>query len=479
MRTKFAIIVCLVFFSSVSAQESIFPADYYPLAVGVEWEYEGDGSTTTETVIGVEEGLFVLEDQDGVRTYWSSDTDGLRVHKFYVPDQDPDLEWSYLDPPITRFPYEMELGVEYESRSLLKFAGLWDVETYITYKSTFEGFEDHIVGDRTYPLCARITTRDASRSVFLEQTILTTTSESTEWLAWDIGAVEKQSHIVMWDILYGESEEWVNAKLTRCSLLEDNPPSLDFANPTSESVYVTDAPSISISGSASDDSRVMKVTWEDDHGNGGLALLDGDWQVADTGLEWGKNVITISAWDPCGNVSTKDLTVYRMSVSEPSPHLCHEGELLEAIQLTGSGLTEDLIVELIHEEKAIAATNVRVTEGGTVLEFDMDLHNSGAGSWDLVIKDPSQFELVRLADRVETVPLRVIEIRRTTGPGITLRWTSLAGRSYEVWSAPSVDGQWEFAASVPSQGENTSWEESLTESTSREFYRIAPVPIQK
>lgn len=476
MARKFLIALCLAFFSSVCAQDRIHPADYYPLLIGAEWEYEDTGTTATETITGIEEGLFVLEDPDGMKTYLSSDTEGMRVHKFYVPDQDPDLEWSHFDPPLTRYPYEMELGIEYESRSLLVFEGLWDVETFVVYKAKFQGFEDHKVGDRTYPLCAKMAIRDTSRSVFLEQTIMTTSTETTEWLAWGIGAVEKQSHIVSWDIINGNTEEWINLRLIRCSLLEENLPIVSFASPSAGPAYMTDASSVFISGDVSDDSRVMRVTWEDDKGNNGLATLNEDREIGDVALEWGKTAFNLSAWDSCGNVATEVLTIYRMTINEPPQHCCHEGEMLGAMQLSGQGLVEDLVVELTCDEKAVCATNLQVMEGGTVLQFDMDLGNFGAGMWDIVIRDPSQSELMRFTDCVDTAPFCITEMREANALAILLSWTSLPDRNYEVLRATTLGGQWEVIATVPSQGSNTGQEVLPTEVSACNFFKIRALP---
>jgi hypothetical protein len=476
MLRSLEIAICLLLFSSVCAQDRIQPADYYPILIGAEWEYEDTGTTATEIVTGIEEGLFVLEDADGVKTYLSSDTEGMRLHRFYVPDQDPDLEWSYFDPPLTRYPYEMELGVEYESRSLLVFEGLWDVETFLSYKATFQGFEDHTVGDRTYPLCAKMTIRDASRSVFLEETIMTTVTDTTEWLAWGVGAVEKQSHITSWNILNGNSEEWIELRLIRCSFLEENVPILSFTSPSAVPAYMTEASSVFIAGDASDDSRLMRVTWEDDKGNNGLATLNGGWEIGDVALEWGKAAFTLCAWDSCGNVATEVLTIYRMTINEPPHNCCHESEMLGVVQLSGQGLVEDLVVELTCDDKTFCATNCQILEGGTVLQFDIDLKNSGAGMWDMVIRDPSQAELVRFANCVETASFRITEMREADVPAVFLSWTSLPDRNYEVWSAADLGGQWEIVGTVPSQGSNTNTQVSPAALSTCCFFKILALP---
>jgi len=485
MVTRFALAVSLIFCSSVWSQEAICPADYYPLTIGAQWTYldEENAESASRIVTGIEAGLIAVDDDLGLITYWSSDGEGLMVHKFYLPDEDPERQWSYLEPPITRFPYSMEAGRAYTDTSFLNNPGL-PVTTIVQFTGTFEAIEDRFVEiedvqpGRTYPLCARMVTRQATESSFLGQTIMSTIIESTEWWAWGIGPVEQQLHVVTWDILSGETEEWSNLELLSSNLIEDNPPDVQVLQPTTEPLYGTDAESITVSGTASDDSRVMRIGWEDDHGHSGLAAMNVDWQVADIPLSDGKNVITLTAWDSCGNTSTDVITVFRISIAHLSVSQCHEGESLEGVQLNGSGFPEDALVELRHDGETIAATNVQVSGGGTLMTFDVDFQNSGARSWDIVVKHSLGAELARLQEGFRTFLLAVTEITGRVGSGIAISWTSLVDRGYEVWAAPELEGEWEHIASVPSQGEVTNWENSSALESARGFYRISPVSSQ-
>jgi hypothetical protein len=351
----------------------------------------------------------------------------------------------------------------------------------VQFRATFEGIEDHFVKidvklQRTYPLCARIVTRQATETVFFGQKIMSTIIESTEWWGWGIGPVEQQMHIVTWDIINGEAEEWITLELFSSNLLEDNPPEMHVTQPTAEPVYGTDADGIGIAGIASDNSRIMKIGWEDDRGHAGLATINGDWQIAAVPLVDGENVVTVTAWDSCGNTTTCVLTVYRISCTSASPSLCHEGEILEGVQLRGSGFPEGALVELRHNEETVAATNVQVSSGGAMLAFDVDLSGSGARSWDVVIRHLSGVELARLPAGFRTIPLAVAGIRQTAGSGVVLSWTSIADRSYEVWAVSRMNAEWNLADSVPSAGEVTEWEDPSARDSSGRFYRISPVP---
>ncbi len=484
MRAIFALAVCLVFCSSARAQQTIWTADYNPLTLGAQWSYfdQEAGQSDARIVTGIEAGLIAVDDDLGLVTYWSSDAQGLKVHKFYLPDEEPELQWSYLDPPITRFPHSMEAGRAYTDTSFLNNPSLPGT-TIVQFTATFEAIEDRFVKidvklQRTYPLCARMATRQATETSLAGLKIMSTIIESTEWWAWGIGPVEQDLHVVTWDIISGETEEWSNLELLSSSMIEDNSPDVRVTQPTAQPVYGTDAESIGISGIASDDSRVVKIGWEDDHGHSGLAAMNGDWQVADIALVYGENVITLTAWDSSGNTSTEVFTVFRISIGELSPMVCHAGELLEGIWLTGAGFPEDSLVELRRDDETIAAANVQASGGGTLLEFDVDFQDSGVYLWDVVVKHSSGVELARLPGSFQTSPLAVTDTVGTPDCGIAISWASLADRTYEVWAAPRMNGQWELADCVASQGEVTNWEDASAPDSARRFYRISPVPFE-
>jgi len=101
------------------------PADYSPLAPGLEREYEDEGMRNrTERVTGIEagKGLFISENLEaGIADYWSSDAEAMKVHKTYLR---MNLMWICYDPPITKFPPTVELGVEYQDTCSVVFPDL-------------------------------------------------------------------------------------------------------------------------------------------------------------------------------------------------------------------------------------------------------------------------------------------------------------------------------------------------------------------
>ncbi len=66
----------------------------------------------------------------------------------------------------------------------------------------------------------------------------------------------------------------------------------------------------------------------------------------------------------------------------------------------------------------------------------------------------------------------IVRILRPGGGIAELTWSSRPGDAYTVWSCTDLDGsQWEEQATVPSQGEATTWSDPEMASA-RKFYRI-------
>lgn len=90
------------------------------------------------------------------------------------------------------------------------------------------------------------------------------------------------------------------------------PPFVIITGPKPEPEFVTESESIVLSGPVSDDRLVTEVTWVDESGAGGSAILEsGAWSVPDLALAEGPNVITVTARDASGNSSSDTVSVLR------------------------------------------------------------------------------------------------------------------------------------------------------------------------
>src|SRR5690606_23296778 len=67
--------------------------------------------------------------------------------------------------------------------------------------------------------------------------------------------------------------------------------------------------SVSLGGTASDNSGVEQVTWVNSRGGGGAASGTTNWSTGPIALQAGSNVITVTARDAAGNTSSDALTV--------------------------------------------------------------------------------------------------------------------------------------------------------------------------
>ena len=97
--------------------------------------------------------------------------------------------------------------------------------------------------------------------------------------------------------IYGEEEDTTD-------------PEVAITSPTSSATYDNGSSStITLEGTASDDTGVESVTWENDRGGSGSATGTTSWSIADISLSSGDNVITVTATDAASNMGTDVITV--------------------------------------------------------------------------------------------------------------------------------------------------------------------------
>lgn len=93
-------------------------------------------------------------------------------------------------------------------------------------------------------------------------------------------------------------------------------PVVSFVSPTSASSYAADKNTVNISGTASDNTGVTKVTWSSSTGGSGTANGTTNWSISDITLQEGTNEITVTAEDASGNSGSKTLTITYSSNSD-------------------------------------------------------------------------------------------------------------------------------------------------------------------
>ena len=86
-------------------------------------------------------------------------------------------------------------------------------------------------------------------------------------------------------------------------------PVVTVTSPTSAATLTTTSPTITVSGTASDNVGVTQVTWTNDRGGSGTASGTTTWSTSAITLQSGLNILTVTARDAAGNVATDVLTV--------------------------------------------------------------------------------------------------------------------------------------------------------------------------
>jgi hypothetical protein len=95
-------------------------------------------------------------------------------------------------------------------------------------------------------------------------------------------------------------------------------PSVAIELPTAASTYANTTSTVSLSGTASDNTGVSQVAWSNNRGGSGTATGTTAWSVGAITLQAGSNVITVTARDAAGNTATDVLTVTAPDSSAPT-----------------------------------------------------------------------------------------------------------------------------------------------------------------
>jgi hypothetical protein len=99
--------------------------------------------------------------------------------------------------------------------------------------------------------------------------------------------------------------------VTRKVILDTQAPKLTLQSPTRGSFVFTKRRHLSLSGTASDNDKVSKVTWANTKGKSGTADGTDNWSISRIALKKWFNTLYITAEDPAGNTTTKTITVLR------------------------------------------------------------------------------------------------------------------------------------------------------------------------
>ena len=93
-------------------------------------------------------------------------------------------------------------------------------------------------------------------------------------------------------------------------VLDTRAPGISIEAPTTSPSTSTNVGTIALRGTANDDVGVTQVTWANDRGGSGAATGATAWAIPSVALQAGVNVLTVTARDAAGNVSTDTLAVH-------------------------------------------------------------------------------------------------------------------------------------------------------------------------
>jgi hypothetical protein len=140
-----------------------------------------------------------------------------------------------------------------------------------------------------------------------------TASGTTSWTAANIGLQEGINTLTFTAKDVSGNTGTTELVITRI-VPDTQAPSVTVSGP-SETTKAT----VTLTGTASDNKSVSKVTWSNDRGGGGTASGTTSWNAANISLQEGVNTITVTATDPSGNKGTAKIQINRPVVDTTAP----------------------------------------------------------------------------------------------------------------------------------------------------------------
>lgn len=132
--------------------------------------------------------------------------------------------------------------------------------------------------------------------------------------------------------------------LTILRLLDVDKPTVTITSPTIDGIFQTTMSLMSIGGTASDAQGVVRVTWQNDRGGGGVAQGTNTWNIPEVRLAVGVNGISVTAEDVQGNLAHDTIAITATLPDTEGPAILVTSPRAEpvftvtgeALQLTGT-----------------------------------------------------------------------------------------------------------------------------------------------
>jgi hypothetical protein len=96
-------------------------------------------------------------------------------------------------------------------------------------------------------------------------------------------------------------------------------PTIVVTSPTAAATYETESATLTVSGTAYDETGLSRIEWMNSAGGSGTATGTGTWSATSVALTIGENVVTVTAYDTSNNSSTDSITITRIEVDTTDP----------------------------------------------------------------------------------------------------------------------------------------------------------------
>lgn len=148
-------------------------------------------------------------------------------------------------------------------------------------------------------------------------------------------------------------------------------PSVAISSPTAYQSYLTRSSTISLAGTASDDSSLASVTWSSDRGGSGTCTGLTNWTANNISLQPGRNTLTVTAKDSGRNVSTAVLLVIYSTCAPTTISALRQNPSEADVYLTDQNVTA-IFGDCFYIEQSNRASALKIK-----LPFPSDLMSIG------------------------------------------------------------------------------------------------------
>jgi len=214
-------------------------------------------------------------------------------------------------------------------------------------------------------------------------------------------------------------------------------PNIQITSPTASRSYTNTTGSLNLTGSASDNGGVTRVTWSNDRGGAGDATGTTNWSVTGILLQPGTNVLTATAFDQAGNSSNATLTVVYQTTNQNQtitfPVIADHTFSDPPIQLVAaasSGLP--VTFSVISGPATLSSRNVLTFTGAGAVT--VEANQSGNGSFYSATPVDMNFNITRANQSIAFAPIPnhsagdpPFALSATTSSGLPVYFNVLSG----------------------------------------------------